>query len=113
MHHIHFLLRRAFVEQRMQGSLEGRDAAIEMFLEELGELFTPRLIETIPDETLAEMFEDWVKALEHLDREQRIAALVADVRLCRIPFLIYRKGYAAAREAPPAPAGNVVPLHRS
>ncbi len=113
MYHIHAILRRAVIERDLRGSEDDRDHAIEMFLEELGELFTPRLIGTIPDDVLGDMFKDWVAATHHIDREQRIAALVSDVRLCRIPFLIYRKGYAAAREEAPAPAGNVVPLHRS
>lgn len=116
MHLIRSVLRRAVVELPIQvENEEVRDQAIDKFLGELQLLFTPRLIGTLPDQVLTEMFEDWVNALPHLNVEQRTAALIADVRLCRIPYLIYRNGYAAAvdeRDQDLPPAGNVVPLHR-
>lgn len=116
MQHTRAVLRRAAAERRMKGDESARDTAIEMFLGELGALFTPRMIQSFDDETLASVYEDWVRSLKQLTREQRIEALTLDVKLCAVPFLIYRKGHtlrpATQSDAPAEEdSGNVVSLH--
>lgn len=113
MQHATILLRRAVVERGIKGSTESRDVAIEQFLGELQELFTERLINTLPAETLGGMFEDWLSSMGHLDFDERIKALALDVRLCAIPFTMYRKGFVDERDLDQVvePAGNVVSLH--
>ncbi|MBZ0331670.1 hypothetical protein KZO25_15240 [Halomonas sp. ANAO-440] len=109
MHHIKAVLRRAVAERRMKGSEKDRDYAIERFLGELGELFTPTLLGQLEDELLAGMFEDWLRSLEHLDFTQRQQALVRDTRLSKVPFLIYRTG--KDKLPYPTQSDNVVSLH--
>lgn len=114
MQHVRAVLRRAAAERRMKGDENARDTAIEMFLDELGALFTPYMIESIDDTTVAEMYEDWVRALKELDRSQRIEALVQQTQLCKVPFLIHRKGKkigASQERAAPESSGNVVSLY--
>lgn len=110
MHHTKAVLRRAAAERRMIGTERQRDNAIERFLDELTVLFTPTLIGRLEDDVIAGMYEDWIRSLEHLDYEQRLTALVQDIRLCKVPFLIYRTQTAKLPEEV-APAPNVVSLH--
>lgn len=109
MQHIRAVLRRTAAEKNMTGGNAARDSAINRFLDELGLLLTPRMILTIDDETMAGMYVDWVKALPHLTAEQRVDALINDIRLSIVPFLVYRKGYHQPK-AVDNPI-NVVPLH--
>lgn len=116
MQHVKAVLRRAAAERGMKGNESARDTAIEMFLGELDALFTPRMVQSLEDDTIANLYEDWVRSLNHLDHEQRIEALIADVKLCAIPFLIYRKGHTlkpAKQNAAPVEqiTDNVVSLH--
>lgn len=108
MQHTTAVLRRAAIERQMKGDAQARDLAIDRFLGELSELFTPRLIQSIDDDTIAALYEDWLRSLPHLTLDQRLDALCRDVRLCKVPFLIYRQSNVA--EQPAAPE-NVVSLH--
>lgn len=105
------VLRRAAIERRMKGDEVARDTAIERFLGELSELFTPRLIQSIDDETIASLYEDWLRSLPHLSFDQRMEALCRDVRLCKVPFLIHRQNLAPNQDAPAEEHSNVVSLH--
>lgn len=106
-------LRRAVVERSVKGSAESRDSAINMFLEEIHELFTERLIDSLSDEVLGGMFVDWLSSIGKLGREERIKALTLDARLSPIPFTLFERGYvdtSSIREEPEV-SGNVVSLH--
>lgn len=107
------LLRQAVVDRSIKGSTESRDIAIEKFLGELQELFTEKLVNTLTADTLGGMFEDWLSAIGEMSHEERIKALALDVRLCPIPFTMYRKGFVDDRDMGQEvePAGNIVSLH--
>jgi len=106
-------LRREVVERNVKGSTESRDTAINMFLEELQELFTERLIDSLSDDVLGGMFVDWLSSMGKMGREERIKALIMDARLSPVPFTLFERGYAdtsSIREEPEV-SGNVVSLH--
>lgn len=113
MHQTKVLLRRAVIERNIQGSMESRDIAIERFLGEVRELFTERMIRTIPADTLGGMFEDWLSTIGILDFDERLKALALDVRLCAIPYTMYSRGFVDDRDigSEAEPPGNVVSLH--
>jgi len=106
-------LRRAVIERRIKGSVESRDTAIIMFLEELQELFTERLINSLSDQVLGGMFEDWLSSMGKMSKEDRLKALILDARLSPIPFTMFERGLVdtSSVQEEPEPAGNVVSLH--
>lgn len=110
MQRTYAVLRQVSAEKGMKGGAEDRDLAISRFLSELSLLFTPLMISRLDDETVGGMFEDWLRAIPHLSQEERIDALVRDVRLCSVPFLVYRKGLKKTEPEEP-PSENVVALH--
>lgn len=106
------LLRQSVVEREIRGSVESRDVAIEKFIGELRNLFTDRLIDSLSKEVIGGMFEDWLASVGKLSFEERMNALILDVRLCQIPFTMYRKGYVDKSSVESqTPPGNVVSLH--
>jgi hypothetical protein len=112
MNHTRAVLRRAAAERQMKGNETARDYAIELFLGEIGTLLTEQMLQRLPDALLADLYEDWVRALPHLSAEQRIDALFEDISISKVPFLIHRQRIDKRPEAEPAPpAGNVVSLH--
>lgn len=108
MNHVKAILRRSLTERQAKGTPDDRERAIELFLGELQELFTPRFIEALDEKVLAGMIVDWLRAIKYLDHEQRLEALIKDTRLCEVPFLVYKP-----TEQPPrrVAEGNVVSLY--
>lgn len=110
MNHVRAVLRRAAAERQMRGNEKARDYAIDLFLGELGALFTEQMIRRLPDHLLADLYEDWVRALPHLSAPQRVDALFEDTSLSKVPFLIHRQRLKKAPEVA-AQASNVIALH--
>ncbi len=88
------LLRKVAVERKFKGSNSSREHAINIFIDELFEVFTERMIVSLEDTRLGDLFEDWLRSLSKLSREERIEALIESQSTIISPFLLY----AASRD---------------
>lgn len=83
------LLRKVAVERKFKGSECSRERAINIFIDEILEVFTERMIVSFEDSRLGDLFEDWLKSLGELSREERVEALIESQSSLISPFLLY------------------------
>lgn len=83
------LLRKVSVERRFKGSDSSRDNAINVFIDELFEVYTERAIVSIGYPRLGDLYEDWLSSLSKLSREERIEALLDSQSTIISPFFLY------------------------
>uniref|UniRef100_UPI002601CA12 hypothetical protein n=1 Tax=uncultured Halomonas sp. TaxID=173971 RepID=UPI002601CA12 len=86
------VLRKVAVERGFKGNEKARDNAIEVFVSELLEVFSERVLLSLDDKRLGDLYEDWLKSLKHLSKGERGEALLEFILNVRIPFSLYRIG---------------------
>ena len=80
------------VERGFKGNEKARNNAIEVFVSELLEVFSERVLLSLDDKRLGDLYEDWLKSLKHLSKGERGEALLEFILNVRIPFSLYRIG---------------------